>query len=148
MRGGRRRSLLAAVLRGGSVGRRIRVKVLLLSNLRSDFGKYDSWLRFEMVKGVVPLVPPTIAGLIGRPLPSTVSYALLAAGMGWMMFVLSHASVAAFRMNRRHAAYMRAAGVDTDLRSVLGDKALWRKSAGGMTMREFIAARRTIPARC
>lgn len=138
---------MATVLRGGFVGRRIRVKAVLLSSSRSDFAKYDSWLRFEMVKGAIPLVPPLIGGLSGRPLPSALSYVLAAIGFGWMIFVLAHASVAAFRMNRRHAAYMKAAGVDTDLRSILGDKALWRKSTGSMTMREFIAARRTVPAR-
>lgn len=142
---GRRRSLLATVLRGGSVGRRIRVRALLLSSSRSDFAQYDSWLRFEVVKGVIPLIPPLIAGLIGRPLPSALSHVLMAAGFGWMIFVLVHASVAAFRMNRRHAAYMKAAGVDTDLRSILNDKALWRQSANGLTMREFIAARNRPP---
>ena len=133
------------MLRGGSVGRRIRVKALLLSSSRSDFAKYDSWLRFEVLKGAVPLLPPLIAGLIGTPLPSALSYALMAAGFGWMIFVLAHASGAAFHMNRRHAAYMKAAGVDTDLGSILSDKALWRKSADGLTMREFIAARKRPP---
>lgn len=98
-----------------------------------------------MAKGVIPLVPPLIAGLVGTPLPSALSYVLMAAGFGWMIFVLAHASVAAFRMNRGHAAYMKAAGVDTDMGTILGDKALWRKSAGGLTMREFIAARKRSP---
>ena len=85
------------------------------------------------------MVPPIIAGASGRPLPSVLSYALLAAGLGWMIFVLSQASIAAFRMNRRHEAYMRAIGIDLSVGATLGNPKLWRRVGTRMTMRESLA---------
>jgi hypothetical protein len=130
---------LATLLRGGAVGRRVRVKAVLLSSSRSDFGKFASWVRFEMVKGIVPIVPVVVAGSIGRPLPAVLSNVLMATGAGWMIFVIAHACAMAFRMNRRHEAYMRAIGIDLSLGATLGNPKLWRRVGTKVTMREALA---------
>lgn len=145
MSGRRRRGLLATVLGGGPVGRRIRVKAVLLASSRGDLNKLGDWVKWEMAKAFIPLGLAALALSMEVPIPLVFVSVLFAGAVGWSCFVAGHAYTIAFRMNGRHAAHMKAAGVDTDLRSILADKALWRKSAGGMTMREFIAARRTIP---
>ncbi len=145
MSGRRRRSLLATVLRGGALGRRIRVKSILLSSSRGRLSRHGDWVKLETAKGLIPVILAAVAGYLGAPLPGVVFYVVMAGAAAWACFVGWNAYAMAFRLNRRHDAYMKAAGVDTNLVSVLGDKALWRKSADGMTMREFIAARRTVP---
>jgi len=104
-------------------------------------------MNFEAVKGIL-LVVVVIAPLHFLGLPLWVTTASLIAAMGWMAFVLGQATGAAIRLDQRHAAYMRAVGVDTDLRPVLGDTDLWRKSLSGLTLREFIAERRQTPPVC
>jgi hypothetical protein len=132
------------VLRGGRVGRRLRVKAILLSSARRPADAFRLWINFEAVKGIL-LVLVVIAPLHFLGLPLWVTAASLIAAMGWMAFVLAQTTGASMRLSRRHAAYMKAVGVDTNLRSVLGDAELWRKSPGNMTLRDFIAERRRKP---
>lgn len=135
---------MATVLRGGRVGRRLRVKAILLSSARRPSDAFRLWVNFEAVKGIL-LVVVVIVPLHFLGLPLGITAASLIAAMGWMVFVMAQTTWATMRLDRRHAAYMRAVGVDTDLRSVLGDTDLWRKSLSGLTLREFIAERRTKP---
>lgn len=145
MSGRRRRSLLATVLRGGAVGRRIRVKSILLSSSRSDLNRHREWVRLEAGKAFIPVILIVVAGYLGAPLPGAVSSVLLAVAVAWACFVGWHAYAMAFRVNRRYAAYLKSVGIDIDLRSALGDRDLWRKTLRGMTVREFIAERRQTP---
>ena len=145
MSGRRQRSLLATVLRGGAVGRRIRVKSILLSSTRGDLQRHGDWVALEAGKAFVPLIAMAVAGYLGVQLPGIVVYGLMAVALAWACFVGWHAYAMAFRVNRRYAAYLKSIGIDIDLRSALGDRDLWRKSRGGMTVREFIAERRQIP---
>ena len=148
MSGRRRRSLLATVLRGGAVGRRIRVKSILLSSSRSEPNRHVDWVKLEAGKGFIPVILVVVAGYLGVQLPGVVAYGLMAVAVGWTCFVGWHAYAMAFRVNRRYAAYLKSVGIDIDLRSALGDRDLWRKSRAGMTVREFIAERRQTPPVC
>lgn len=145
MSGGRQRSLLATVLRGGAVGRRIRVKAILLSSSRSDLRRHGDWVKLEAGKGFIPVILMAVAGYLGVQLPGVVVYVLFAVAVAWTCFVGWHAYAMAFRVDRRYAAYLKSVGIDIDLRSALGDRDLWRKSLRGMTVREFIAERRRTP---
>ncbi len=148
MSGRRRRSLLATVLRGGAVGRRIRVKSILLSSSRSEPNRHVDWVKLEAGKGFIPVILMVVAGYLGVQLPGVVAYGLMAVAVGWACFVGWHAYTMAFRVNRRYAAYLKSVGIDIDLRSALDDRDLWRKSRAGMTVREFIAERRQTPPVC
>lgn len=104
------------------------------------------WMELEVARGVVPTLAASILlHFLGAPLPVTAT--LLIGAMGWMVFVLWQAGAVAFRLNKKHEAHMRAVGIGTDLRVLLTDKHLWRKSAAGLTMRELIAERRKAPPR-
>lgn len=120
----------------------------MLSSSRGDFNKLSDWVKLETAKGIIPAGLALLALYLRAPIPMLLVAVLFAGAVAWGGFVAINAYAMAFRMNRRLESYMKAVGVDTSLPSILGDKELWRKSAGGMTMREFIKARRTIPARC
>jgi hypothetical protein len=143
----RRRNLVAILLRGGRIGRRIRVKAILLSSSRGDLQKFNYWTKVEGAKGFIPVGFALLAKYLGMPVPMILITVLLAAAAAWLVFVMFHAFGTAFRVNQRHAAYMKAVGVDTDLFSSSGEGRPSGTSAGRLTMRDFIAARRTIPAR-
>lgn len=147
MSGRRRRGLLETLLRGGVIGRRIRVKAILLSSARRGPHELRHWAELEIAKGFVPVGVAVLIHLLIRPLPMPLANIVLGGAMAWCGFVLGQAAFAALRLNRRHGAYMEAVGVDTNLQSLLGDRELWRKSAAGMTMREFIAERKRAPGR-
>lgn len=102
-------------------------------------------MALEAGKAFIPLILMAVAGYLGVQLRGIVVYGLMAVAVGWACFVGWHAYTMAFRVNRRYAAYLKSIGIDIDLRSALGDRDLWRKSRGGMTVREFIAERRQIP---
>lgn len=102
-------------------------------------------MKLEGAKGFVPLLVAAPFHALVHPLPSPFIYALFGVAAAWAVFVMFHAGAASFGLNKRHEAYMKAAGVNTDLRSILGDKRLWRKYRNGMTMREFVAERKRPP---
>ena len=145
MSGRRDRSALKTLLRGGAVGRRIRVKAILLSSARRRPGALHYWIEFQIGKGFIPLFLYCVARWQGVALPLLIFALVLGGAVVWAIFVLGHAIPVALRMNSRHEAYMKATGVDTSLQSVLGDRTLWRKAAAGATLREFIAERKRPP---
>lgn len=78
--------------------------------------------------------------MAGRPLPTVLSATVAVAGIGWGLFVLLNAYISAFRMNRLHAAYMRAIGVDASIRATLANPRVWRRSGELATFRDWLAA--------
>lgn len=139
MSGRRRRNLLAAILRGGPLGRRIRVKAILLSSSRGDLNELREWVTWETAKGFIPAGLGALAVYLEAPVPLDVVYALLAGAGVWGCFVFWHAYAMAFRVNRRHEAYMRAIGIDLSPGATLGNPKLWRRVGTRMTMRESLA---------
>lgn len=141
-----RRGLPDILLRGGAVGRRIRVRSILLNSSRGSSVRYDDWLRLEIAKGFVPALLLALVDYLGGPIPLAFSVAVIVGAMGWVAFVLWQAGAAAFRLNARHAAYMKRIGIDLSLRSTLGNPKLWRRLGTSMTMREALAAMRASQA--
>ena len=139
MSGRRRRNLPAAILRGGPVGRRIRVRAILLSSSRGDLNRFGDWVRLEAAKGFVPAGVGALAVYLKAPVPVDLVYILLAGAAAWGCFVFWHAYAMAFRVNRRHEAYMRAIGIDLSTGATLGNPKLWRRVGTTMTMREALA---------
>jgi fatty acid desaturase len=133
------------LLRGGAIGRRIRVKAVLLSSARRDSQALHRWLKYVSALGFLPMIIVLGLGYFVLPMPVSAFYIAAGLWVAWAVFVFVHGMSASLRLNRAHDAYMRAVGVDARLSSVLGDADLWRKSVVGMTMREFIADRRTVP---
>jgi len=137
--GRRRRGLLGSVLRGGAVGRRIRVKAILLSSSRGDLNEFGDWVKFESFIGFIPVGLAALALYLKAPVPLHLVSALMAGAVAWACFVFYHAYAMAFRMNRRHEAYMRAIGIDLSVGATLGDPKLWRRVGTKVTMREALA---------
>ena len=121
------------------MGRRIRVKAVLLSSSRGDLNKLSEWVTWETAKGFVPAGLGALAVYLEAPVPLDLVYALLAGAGAWGCFVFWHAYAMAFRVNRRHEAYMRAIGIDLSVGATLGDPKLWRRVGTRMTMRESLA---------
>lgn len=139
MSGRRRRGLLAAILRGGSLGRRIRVKAILLSSSRGDLNKLQDWVTLEGAKGFIPVGLAALALYLKAPVPRDLAPVLLAGAGAWTCFVFYHAYSISFRVNRRHEAYMRAIGIDLSPGATLGNPKLWRRVGTKVTMREALA---------
>ena len=121
------------------MGRRIRVKAILLSGARKPSGRFQEWLSFESAKGFVPAALAVVASALGMSIPLWVAAGLIGMGMAWMVFVLSNALSAALRLIRRHQAYVDAAGLDLSLGSLMRDGEMWKVSSRGATLREVIA---------
>lgn len=136
----RRHGFVRRLLRGGAVGRGIRVRALLLASSRGDLNTLDRWVRWEACKGALPILPVALLGMAGRPLPTVLSATVAVAGIGWGLFVMLNAYISAFRMNRLHAAYMRAIGVDASIRATLANPRVWRRSGELATFRDWLAA--------
>lgn len=147
MSGRRRRGLVATVLRGGAVGRRIRVKAVLLSSSRGDMNGFSEWVKLESFKAFIPVGLAAFALYLQVPFPVHLVSVLLAAAAAWACFVFYHAYSVAFRMNRRHEAYMRAIGIDLSLGATLSNPKLWRRVGTKMTMRESLAEIKACQAR-
>lgn len=99
-------------------------------------------MRLEAAKGFIPALLVALFHIFVQPVPLFLMMLLIGGALAWVIFVLTQATAAALCLNRRHHAYLAAAGVDTNPRSILEDRDMWRKATAGMTMREFIAARR------
>lgn len=127
---------------GGSVGRRIRVKSILLFSARKRSHVWGDWLKLEMCKGLVPAVVGLGLTILGLAVPVWLGGLLVGAGLVWMAFVLIQAAPPAFRLNRKHEAYFRAAGLDLSLKTVMTSREAWRMANRDGTLRDFIALRR------
>lgn len=123
---------------GGSVGRRVRVKAILLSGARKQPRRFQRWLRVETVKGLIPAVLAVLASYLGSPVPLWAAAGLIAASLVWMCGVLFNALSAALRMTKRHQAFLAAAGLDMSLGSLMRDKEMWAQTSSGATLREVL----------
>ncbi len=62
--------------------------------------------------------------------------------MAHAIFIFAQASVVAMKLNERRAVFLKASGYDLTLSSGMFDKAAWRISLSGGTLRDFLKTRR------
>ena len=120
--------------------RRIRVRSVLLSGLRKPSNAWGHWLALEMSKGMIPALCLLGLGRLGLTVPLWLGLASVLGFGAWALFVLSTASVVAFRLLRRRTAWLKSVGHDPDFRSLLTNGSAWRDSLKGIPQREYLRA--------
>ncbi|HRO34037.1 MAG TPA: hypothetical protein PLQ03_11570 [Brevundimonas sp.] len=115
------------------------MKSILLSSARKRPGAWGDWLKLEIGKGLVP--PILFLGLrtAGLPVPIWLGAFLCIGAVVWMTFVLVTAVPAAFALNRRHQAYLDAAGIDQGWQRLIVSREAWGLARRDAPMRDVIA---------
>ena len=122
--------------------RRIRVKSIILSGHRKDFDRWGAWVRWEGTKPLFPLLLLILVEMFVVQLPRPLWMTLLAGCTAyWIVFGVTAFS-AAFRLNARRNAFLKKAGYDLSLRSLLDDPSVWKSKPPGWTMRDWLKAQR------
>lgn len=126
--------------------RRVRVRSIILSGHRKPFDRWRDWLRWEILKAALPLVPLLVIQLMVTDLPTLVWMVTIAAFLLYGVFILLNAAGAAFTLNNRRNAALIKAGYDLS-RASLTDPALWRRARSAGTMRDVLERQTPKPPR-
>lgn len=121
--------------------RRVRVKSIILSGHRKASHLWSDWLRWELFKAMLPIIPMVLFEVRGISLPTYLWITAIAAFLGYYVFVLLQAGLVAFELNDRRAAFLKRAGYDLTLASVMLDRKAWQLGPAA-TMRDFLRTRR------
>ena len=119
------------------LARRIRVRSILLSSYRRRADAWLEWLRFQMAKGFIPAGFMALLGVAGAPIPLWLSGIVIAGAIMWMLFVGANAFPPVVRLERRRAAFLKAAGYD--LGGSVSDRKAWRHTLAGNPPKEYPA---------
>ena len=98
-------------------------------------------MRWEGIKSFIPALLLVPIHLLVVPLPHGLIAVLLAACAARGIFVFVNAGIVALRLNDRRAAFLKAAGHDLSLSSLLADGEAWKVSLSGGTMRDFLTTK-------
>ena len=120
------------------VARRIRVKSILLSSYRRNPNAWMNWLRFEGFKGAAPAFALLAVRIVGLEAPPWLFWiALIWFGI-WNAFVLSNAIKSLRKLDRRRDKFLKDAGFNPQISSLLRDPHAWRQTLGGGPPKKFI----------